>query len=167
MDNIDNIIFEGYKCFRKRVELRNIKPINIIIGKNNIGKSSILDIIEMMYNPKLKWQNYQTNIYAEKVLSKEAIRKAFPETTSGGGIGNYYEFGKKYIGKTLDNVRQTKKKNVIQKLFDFFDKFFVLTNTFMDDDPIEYGQTDDESDDNLSMVAEDREEYKVEEDENK
>ena len=101
MDNIDNIVFEGYKCFDKRVEIRNIKPINIIIGKNNIGKSSILDIIEMMYNPKLKWQNYRTNIYAEKVLSEEAIRNAFPETTSGGGIENYYEFGKKYIGKTF------------------------------------------------------------------
>ena len=34
----------------------------------------------------------------------------------------------------------------------------MLTNTFMDDDPIEYGQTDDEEDDNL-MVAEDKEEY--------
>ena len=65
---------------------------------------------------------------------------------------------------TKDNVRQIKKKNVIQKLFNFFDKFFVLTNTFMDDDPIEYGQTDDEEDENLSMVAEDSEEYKVEDD---
>ena len=65
---------------------------------------------------------------------------------------------------TKDNVRQIKKKNVIQKLFNFFDKFFVLTNTFMDDDPIEYGQTDDEEDENISMVAEDSEEYKVEDD---
>ena len=68
---------------------------------------------------------------------------------------------------TKDNVRQTKKKNVIQKLFDFFDKFFVLTNTFMDDDPIEYDQTDEEDDENLSMVAEDSEEYKIDSNENK
>ncbi len=67
---------------------------------------------------------------------------------------------------TKDNVRQTKKKNVIQKLFDFFDKFFVITNTFMDDDPIEYGQTDEEDDENLSMVAEDSEEYKIDDNEN-
>ena len=32
----------------------------------------------------------------------------------------------------------------------------------MDDDPIEFGQTDDEEDENLSMVAEDSEEYKYE-----
>ena len=31
----------------------------------------------------------------------------------------------------------------------------------MDDDPIEYGQTDDEEDEILSMVAEDSEEYKT------
>ena len=35
-------------------------------------------------------------------------------------------------------------------------------DAFLDDDPIEYGQTDDDEDDeNLSMVAEDNAEYKV------
>ena len=100
MDNIMKILFEKYKCFESRVELDNIKPINIIIGKNNIGKSSILDIIEMMYSPKMKWSNSHTNIYVEKVLSEEVIRKTFHEREYGGVIGkNHYEFGKDFIGK--------------------------------------------------------------------
>ena len=47
------------------------------------------------------------------------------------------------------NDRQTKKKNVISKLLDFFDKFFVLTNTFMNDDPIEYVEQDNK--DNIKI----------------
>ncbi len=100
MNDINSIAFKGYKCFDKMVEIRNIKQINIIIGKNNIGKSSILDIIEMMYNPKLKWKNPQTDIYAEKELSQGEIRKEFGENIRGGDIrGNWYEFGRRYIGE--------------------------------------------------------------------
>lgn len=95
MDDITKIVFENYKCFKNKVELDNLKPINIIIGKNNIGKSSILDIIEMIYNPKMNWENYYTNIYAEKILSEATIESAFPKNTTGGVIGgNHYEFGK-------------------------------------------------------------------------
>ena len=47
------------------------------------------------------------------------------------------------------NDRQTKKKNVIRKLFDFFDKFFVLTNTFMNDNTIEHVEKDDK--DNIKI----------------
>ena len=112
MDNINNIIFEDYKCFSKRVEIRNIKPINIIIGKNNIGKSSVLDIIEMMYDADLKSRNYNTKIYAEKVLSEEEIRKVFSDTVIGGNIGgNHYDFGKKYIGKTFRFKIETEYSN--------------------------------------------------------
>ena len=42
--DIKCIKFEDYKCFKSGC-INNIKPINVIIGKNNIGKSSILDIL--------------------------------------------------------------------------------------------------------------------------
>lgn len=51
MLDLNKIIFEKYKCFKNETIIENIKPINIVIGKNNIGKSSLLDIIEIINNP--------------------------------------------------------------------------------------------------------------------
>ena len=115
MDNILNIIFDNYKCFSKRTELRGIKPINIIIGKNNIGKSSVLDIIEMMYEPVMKWNNNNTNIYVEKELNESVIRRVFNEGSSGGGIrGNHYDFGRRYIGEIF-RFKIRSEKNYSEK----------------------------------------------------
>jgi AAA15 family ATPase/GTPase len=52
MHNIKHIRFKGYKVFAKDnyVEMKNISHINIIIGKNNCGKTSLLDIIETIFN---------------------------------------------------------------------------------------------------------------------
>ncbi|CDD17461.1 putative ATP/GTP-binding protein [Clostridium sp. CAG:798] len=96
--DIKNIIFENYKCFR-HAEISNLQPINIIIGKNNIGKSSILDILEMIYS---KRSTRQTNIIADKELSEMDIRRVFREDMYGGLPGsNHFEFGKVFIGKNF------------------------------------------------------------------
>lgn len=125
MDNISNIVFENYKCFDRRVELNNLKPINIIIGKNNIGKSSVLDIIEMMYTPENKWRNYNTSIYAEKELNQKAIEIAFPKGTWGGIIGgDFYEFGRKYIGKKFRFKIEAEKRS---------EKSYVINTTLPED----------------------------------
>ena len=100
MLDVKKIVFDNYKCFNNSVELGALKPINIIIGKNNIGKSSILDIIEMMYNPKMHLENRATCIYAEKELSESVIASVFPRSTTGGIIGgNFYQFGQRFIGE--------------------------------------------------------------------
>ncbi len=101
MNNVRNIIFEGYKCFKKETVIENIKPINIVIGKNNIGKSSLLDIVEIINDEKLLLNNINTKIYIEKNLEDAEIESVFSKTTYGGEIlgNNHYEFGKKYIGE--------------------------------------------------------------------
>lgn len=40
----------NYKCFKNEIGFDEIKPINVVIGKNNIGKSSLIDMIEFHYN---------------------------------------------------------------------------------------------------------------------
>lgn len=56
------IQFSGYKlfCNETMTELDKITNVNVIIGKNNSGKSSLLDVIEMAYDEdcfnKQKWQ---------------------------------------------------------------------------------------------------------------
>lgn len=52
MHSIKNIRFKGYKVFpsSQYTELQNISCVNVIIGKNNSGKTSLLDIVETVYN---------------------------------------------------------------------------------------------------------------------
>lgn len=45
MQNIA-IRIENYKCFGKETGFDCVKRVNIIIGRNNSGKSSLLDVIE-------------------------------------------------------------------------------------------------------------------------
>ena len=56
MHNIKNIRFKGYKVFpnNQYAEIENISRVNVVIGKNNCGKTSLLDVIETIYNHKLR-----------------------------------------------------------------------------------------------------------------
>ena len=54
MHNIRNIRFKGYKVFsdQQYVSVENLSPVNVIIGKNNSGKTSLLDILETIFASK-------------------------------------------------------------------------------------------------------------------
>lgn len=56
MYNIKNIRFKGYKVFpnNQYAEIENISRVNVVIGKNNCGKTSLLDVIETIYNHKMR-----------------------------------------------------------------------------------------------------------------
>ena len=52
--NIDSIYFKGYSCFKKGwAGFDTIKPINVIIGRNNSGKSHLLDLVEALCKDEL------------------------------------------------------------------------------------------------------------------
>lgn len=109
--DIEKIKVTDYKCF-KSIELSNLKSINIIIGKNNIGKSSILDVIEMIYGSKSIGAS--EGIFLTKTMSDELIKEGFNPRYSGGSInGNHYEYGKQFIGKTITFKRCNKKNQVV------------------------------------------------------
>lgn len=69
------IKFKGYKLFSEDnlMEIENISNVNVIIGKNNSGKSSLLDIIETVYDNK-KFDALSSNI--------ETLIIKFPITNS-------------------------------------------------------------------------------------
>lgn len=109
--DIERIQVKDYKCF-KNFELSNLKPINIIIGKNNIGKSSILDIVEMIYGSKPIGE--RENIFLTKAMSDDLIAGVFSPSYSGGSInGNHYEYGKQFIGKNITFKIGNKKNQVV------------------------------------------------------
>ena len=97
------------KCFGEQEQgFERIKPINLIIGRNNSGKSSLLDLIEYAVKPaeiprELWHYGKLPQIIAESPLSEAELRVVFNEGTSHGGIPgkNHWEFGKKYLGAKL------------------------------------------------------------------
>ena len=91
MHEIKSIRFKGYKVFsdEQYVEMENISRVNVIIGKNNSGKTSLLDIMETIYNSKSKLKvGYEVeDIEFDMPLTYQEINSVF----SGGlcQIGNW------------------------------------------------------------------------------
>lgn len=120
MIDYNKIIFKDYKCFKEETIISDIKPLNIIIGKNNIGKSSILDIIELVYdNAKLIiYEN--VSIAIEKVISEDDISSICQRGTRGGVFKNNrmvgystldnFETGLHYVGQNIVVNLKVKKE---------------------------------------------------------
>ena len=122
--DFERIFVTDYKCFEE-IEISNIKPMNVIIGKNNIGKSSILDVIEMIYGTKTI--NGITKIYLTKKITDDLIKLVFRSDTYGGNIpGNHYEFGKTYIGEDITFNRKNEDKNDAPDDFTLFNKHLPI-----------------------------------------
>ena len=97
------IQIHNYKCFdTKGAGFQRILPINIIIGKNNSGKSSLIDLIRFYIDSlKNKDESIETSTYisVKKALTITEISRVFRRGTSGGGIhGDHFDYGRKFIG---------------------------------------------------------------------
>ncbi len=99
---IESILkIKNYKCFGEEFQgFEAIYPINIIIGRNNSGKSTALDIIESFCNSDPK---NDSNVYLySKKLTDVDVSKGFRHGTSGGGLpGDHWQYGQHYINKTM------------------------------------------------------------------
>ena len=83
--NIDSIYLKGYSCFRKEwVRFDEIKPVNVIIGRNNSGKSHLLDLVEALCDDKLFDREWQYRCHG--VLDEISLKKVFPEEQRGERI---------------------------------------------------------------------------------
>lgn len=95
------------KCFGAAPQgFDEIKTINLVIGRNNSGKSSLIDLVHQATLAQrtldnLHWHKQSTppSIFTETTVSNEDIAKAFPANTAGGTIGgNHFTFGQRFIG---------------------------------------------------------------------
>lgn len=88
------IYIKNYKNFTGEfVGFEDLKKINVVIGKNNIGKSSLLEIL-----PKLKTANLKKlgDFKFTGKLDEKTIIKNFAENISNPFIGNYRSYGMKF-----------------------------------------------------------------------
>ena len=102
MINITHIGLKKYKSFNDYADLDGLGNVNLIIGKNNSGKSSLLDIVEYVFNKNIILENGPEEVFVGQVLTEAAIRSSFSNGTSGGRIGgNHYAYGAKFRGNNF------------------------------------------------------------------
>lgn len=100
---------KNFKCFGESPQgFDVIKPMNLIIGRNNSGKSSLLDMIEYASKGEIKvpmgqWHAQRPpEFLCETHLKEEHVKTVFPSNVSGGPLpGNHLDFGLSLIGSSL------------------------------------------------------------------
>lgn len=118
------IKINNYKCFKDQPQgFSKIRPINVIIGKNNSGKSSLIELIEQIVHPKESFfeaspNKQPTEILITQQLDDKSIRSIFHESTRSGPIptnlGNHYEYGKAWVGTNITySVNGTGKRKLV------------------------------------------------------
>lgn len=97
---------KNYKCFEEEAGFDVIRRVNLIIGKNNSGKSTLLDLIERVVNGNYQfesatWRGARApQVVFSAEISEDVVMKVFPISTSGGSIpGNHNNYGRKFIGR--------------------------------------------------------------------
>ena len=97
----DSIYFKGHTCFKNEWSgFDTIKPINVIIGRNNSGKSHLLDLAEALCSGRF---NEPGRHYRYKgVLDEGSLRRVFDEHSErlGGHLpGNpWRQYGQHLVG---------------------------------------------------------------------
>ena len=113
---------KNYKCFGEEPQgFDYIKPINVLIGKNNCGKSSLLEVIDYVIHPKnLDDRGHKGQVPTFMItfrLQEGDLRTVFRADISGGEIdGNHWDFGRQWIDKEIEislkpNTREFIKTN--------------------------------------------------------
>jgi predicted ATP-dependent endonuclease of OLD family len=103
-----SIKVKNYKCFQEESGFDCIKRVNLIIGRNNSGKSSLLDAIEAVALTKYEfsrptWSSNSTpQVIFKDIIKLPAIEPVFRKSSEGGHIpGNHFTFGQKFQNKWL------------------------------------------------------------------
>ena len=80
----------------------SIQNIHVLVGRNNSGKSALIDLIHAITNKsfnasEINWHNGKTtSILTETTIGPEEIQAVFPSNMSSGEMGNHYEFGRRF-----------------------------------------------------------------------
>lgn len=100
---------KNFVCFGNNPQgFDAVYPINVIIGKNNSGKSALLKLIRYItsFHPPLNTLGHNKSnptVYIEQEITKEMIDGVFSPTSSGGYIpGNsHFEYGSRLVGNKI------------------------------------------------------------------
>lgn len=109
----DSIYFKVHSCFKKDwAGFDTIKPINVIIGRNNSGKSHLLDLVEALCDGKLFDRGWEYRFSG--VLDEESLG-VFSKNASDGSLpGNHWSaHGQYFVNKEVTwEVIESEASNV-------------------------------------------------------
>lgn len=93
--------FRGFKEAGAGFEV--IKPINVIVGKNNIGKSSLVAAVEHMFRENAIQYEIARSVEFSDVLTEAELQSNFSANVGGGDLpGNHWrDHGQYFIGKRV------------------------------------------------------------------
>lgn len=105
----DSIKVKNYKCFGDEEQgFGKILPINVIVGRNNSGKSTLLELIQYVAHPDEAFQRlgYRRTrvpeVFLSHQLNEDELSRVFKKDTSGGPFpGNHWAFGSKLIDSII------------------------------------------------------------------
>ncbi|MEW4951376.1 ATP-dependent nuclease [Pseudomonas asiatica] len=103
---------KNYKSFGKTgVKIDGIKAINVIIGRNNIGKSALLHALDFLCQNGEHIPAIGESIEITQALDDRSLMQVFQPNTSGGELGgsHWKNHGTKFIG-SLFTWKETAKK---------------------------------------------------------
>ncbi|MGF9562920.1 AAA family ATPase [Neorhizobium sp. BT27B] len=101
---------KNYKCFGEvPAGFESIKPINVIIGKNNTGKSALVDLFDLASSHGQSFVARQHRrgagefeVIVSTTLTETELRRIFPENTSGGHLpGNHWQYGRRFANSII------------------------------------------------------------------
>lgn len=107
---------KNYKCFKDETGFDSFRRVNLVIGRNNSGKSSLLDLIEVIIARKYKfdqatWRaNHRPELFFETKITETVVNRAFPKNSYTRGLSNYgfsndNQYGRRYIDRTIKWTR--------------------------------------------------------------
>ena len=95
---VDSVYFKGHLCFKGEWSgFDTVKPINVIIGRNNSGKSHLLDLVEVLCDMSRKKEGWQYRYRG--VLDEASLRTRFSPSTSGGRLkrNHWQDHGQHFV----------------------------------------------------------------------
>lgn len=104
------ITVENFKCFSHPANgWKSFKPINIVIGRNNSGKSALLDAVELAVSNPMKFdgsrhsrRGSEFKLHVEESIPRHVFERVFPSNTSGGHIGmNHWQYAQSFLDNRI------------------------------------------------------------------
>lgn len=117
MITLESVKFRGHRCFRGEWSgFDEIRPINVIIGRNNSGKSHLLDLVEHLCQEKLGKAPWEFAF--EAILEEDVLHRWFPRNQSQGALGGRHwdDHGIHFVGQ---RVRWETSSNLTPTTFEF------------------------------------------------
>lgn len=98
---------EGFKCFGEgRHGFDDIKRLNLVIGRNNSGKSALLDLVRFALNrfplqPFAHRGKLVPQVWLKAPITQDLLNRHFPGNVSPPNVGRLSTYGSSFLGEPI------------------------------------------------------------------